>query len=195
MIAGLVPALTHIAVCPGGPASAPTIDTRVLDRIAEAGIGLTLTADVRQTVFGANLVLATSDSPEPVRYAELTRGTVLVNSTGADLPDDVVDRVDKVYADAPDLMDVNRDRNFVRRHFNATRTGSRPAPDLSTHPPGVVVGIGDVLSGAYRCRVGAEEIRLVELLSVNEPDLRLATDLCRTARVLGLGSSYRSDMN
>jgi len=198
MIARHVPAVSHIAVCPVGAERGSTVAPRVLDQIAEAGIGLTLNTDVRQTLFGANLVVATAQSPGPVRYAELAKGALLVNASGTDLPNDVVDRVDKVYADAPDLMARHRDRYFVRRHLSASAARGRlppPSAGLVAHPPGIVVGLGAVLSGAYRSRVGADEIRLVELLSAGEPDLRLAAELCRTARFLSLGASHGRDLN
>ncbi|TCO47427.1 hypothetical protein [Actinocrispum wychmicini] len=197
MIAKYVPAASHVAVCPVGGQRA-TIAPQVLDQIARAGIGLTLHTDVAQALLGANLVVTTSENTAPVRYADLTKGALLINTSGEDLPDDVVDRVDKVYADAPDLLADNDDRYFVRRHFEtlaARGQFSPPASTLIAHPPGVVVGLGEVLSGAYRSRVGADEIRLVEVLSAGEPDLRLAAELCRTARLLGLGASHGLDVN
>jgi ornithine cyclodeaminase/alanine dehydrogenase-like protein (mu-crystallin family) len=198
MIARYVPAVSHIAVCPVSAERSSTVNPRVLDQIAEAGIGLTLNSDVQQTLFGANLVVATAQSPGPVRFPELTKGALLVNASGADLPNDVVDRVDRIYADAPDLMADHRDRYFVRRHFHASAARGPLPPSSSglvAHPPGIVVGLGDVLSGVYRSRVGADEIRLVELLSAGEPDLGLAAELCRTARLLSLGASYGHDVN
>lgn len=185
VIAKYLPA-SHIAVCPMG---GPTIDPRVLERISAAGIGLTLHSEVKQTLFGATLVVVTSESPGPIRYPDLTKGALVVNASGADLPDDVVDRVDRIYADAPDLMPGCGDRYFTRRHFDASAGGGHPLGGLVAHPPGVVVGLGKVLSGSYSTRISADEIRLVELLSAGEPDLRLAADLCRTARLLGLGAN------
>lgn len=188
LIAQFVREVSHIAVFLG-PDRGRAIDPRVLDVVARAGIELTLTDDVGQAVLGATLVVTTSADLGRVRYPQLAAGALLVNASGSDLADDLVDRVGKVYTDAPDLLAGRPDRYFVRRHLAAA-----PARGPEDHPPGLAIGAGDVLRGAHRCRFGPEEIRLVELLSVGEPDLALAVGLYRAAYLLGLVSPAGRDL-
>jgi ornithine cyclodeaminase/alanine dehydrogenase-like protein (mu-crystallin family) len=190
VIARHVPDVSHIAICPTGDRNVSPVEPRVLDQIDLAGIGLSVNSAVDEAVFGANLVVATGTIPSRLELAHLTRGAVLVNATYRDLPDDLVDRVDRIYLDDAGLIDDHSDRYFVRAHLTVTDAGAdRPRPaaggHLRRHAP---LDLGQVLTGAHSGRAHVDDILLVELLSADVVDVSLACKLHHAARERGLGA-------
>lgn len=186
VIARHVPDVSHIAVCPA-PGGREAIEPRVLDQVDLAGIGLSVVPGMADAVFGANLVVVTDAGPWPLEYGQLPKGVVVVNATGADLPDQLVNDLDEIYVDDVDRLDDNAHRYFVRSHL-ACITGRRPLPrNGSRRRPRIAAPLGQVLTGAHPGRTSLDDMVLVELLSTDLLDAPLASRLHRAAVERGLG--------
>src|ERR1700741_997509 len=108
VIARHVPDISHVAVRLAEPAES-SLPVRLPELLELSGIRLSLASTVAETVFGANLVVASEDEERPqdlsgMRVSQLARGVVLINSTGRDLPDALVDQVDELYVDDLTLL-------------------------------------------------------------------------------------------
>lgn len=193
VIARHVPGISHLAVCPASPASPAGPDRlartdgwrqpvrpMVLDQLDLSGIGLSITSAVSDAVFGATLVVAAAAGLHRFRLGQLTRGAVVINAAGEDLPDELVDGVDQLYVDDAALLERNVHRSFVRRHLAGMAVGSR-------RPVTIEADLGQVLTGAHAGRTHIDDILLVELLGGNAMDVRLACSLHRAALANGLG--------
>jgi ornithine cyclodeaminase/alanine dehydrogenase-like protein (mu-crystallin family) len=169
-IARHLPSIRQIVVCPAGGAHACPIEQRALDEIDLADVRLVVTDDgatVAAATAAADLVvLACSAATWPAGVTPRT-GAVVVNAGNQDLPDKVIDGVDRLLVDDRRLVAETNIR-FARRGVDA---------DLS-----------EVLAGHESGRTSAEQIVLVELLSADLLDAALAKLLHRAAVERGLGS-------
>lgn len=185
VIARHVPDVSHIAVT--GDRGLP-VSTRVVDQLDHAGIGLAVTTHVDEAVFGANLVAVTGFDADAMRIDHLAKGAVLVNATGRDLPDGLVDGANQVYVDDLALLDSAAGRHFARAHA----AGEDPTSSVRRHDGahrdrGIEADLGTVLTGAHPGRTSLDHVLLVELLSATALDLALGGLVHRAALVLGLG--------
>lgn len=180
-----VPDVGHIAVCPVPGARAQPLASRVVDQVDLAGIGLTVTGPTREAVFGANLVVVTDAGAWPLGIGQLPRGAVVINATGRDLPDDLVNDVDQLFVDDTGLLDENRHRYFVRAHLNGPSAQARPG--VGRRRPRIEAPLGQVLKGGHPGRTRLDDTLLVELLSTQAMDAPLASELHRVALERGLG--------
>jgi ornithine cyclodeaminase/alanine dehydrogenase-like protein (mu-crystallin family) len=150
-----LPGISHVAVYPPGR---ETVATELVEELESAGIGVSIARSVRDAVFGANLVVVTDrDGAADLDSMHVSRGALLVNATGRDLPDAVVDRVDRIFIDDPGLL------------APAARNGlCRPAR-AAVHPSPLYRLTGDlrqVLTGQFAGRVSHDDVLLVELLTL-----------------------------
>jgi len=186
LIARCLSGLSHVAVWPDDEANA-AMQPRVLDQLDLAGIGLTVTATVADAVFGANLIVATLAEPGHLRVGHLAKGTLLINTGGEDLPDDLVDSVDQVYVDDSALIEDHSDRYFVRMHMAQPQAGPRPGRSPGQRHRRVTADLGQVLTGGHAGRTHADDLLLVEILGAKVLDVRLACTVHRAALEQGLG--------
>ncbi|MGH3760474.1 hypothetical protein [Actinophytocola sp.] len=189
VIARHVPDISHVAVRLAAPTPS-TVPVRLTEQLELSGIRLSLVSTVAETVFGANLVVTADDGSPPqdmygLRAGELARGTVIVNTTGRDLPDELVDQVDELYVDDLSLLAANEERYFVSAHRAATANGFG---DLGHPGPRIVADLGQLLSGRHHAREHVGDVVLVELLGARTPNVRLATRIQQAAQRAGLGS-------
>jgi ornithine cyclodeaminase/alanine dehydrogenase-like protein (mu-crystallin family) len=210
VMAHYLPMLSHIALGSGGQEPAVT---SVLDELERAGIGLSAAADPERAALGANLLIAVTPSPDPLRIGPLPLGALVVNATGQDLPPDVVACASRIYVDDLALLERNRHREFVARHLAGpdarpdarSDAGPDAGPDAGggpllghregwyRHPVAghgyqpVRADLGMVLAGAAPGRLD-DEILLVELLGAEAVDAALAGQIGRAAAEHDLGS-------
>lgn len=188
VVARQVPDISHIALC------ATTMGTRevapkLADQLQLSGIELSVAPTVEEAVFGANLVVATS---HPTRDQDLTdlrigllaRGTLLINATGHDLPDDLVDQVDQVYVDDLGLLDDHPGRHVVATHLAEPDAGS--AAMRRGAGPRIAGDLAQLLTGRHPGRRGSDVV-LVDLLGVHELNADLAYRIYEVATRTGLG--------
>lgn len=180
IIAQYVPDISHVAVYLATP-EAGALDAGVLDQLELSGIGLSTVTAPAAAVFGANLIVATGDLRHDdlrgLRASQLAAGAVLVNATGRDLPVALTKGVDQVYVDDLTWLEDCLDRYVVRAHLAGE--GKRP--------PRIRADVGQLLAGSRIGRVRAEDVALVELLSVDTPNRWLAGRLYHAALDCGLG--------
>jgi ornithine cyclodeaminase/alanine dehydrogenase-like protein (mu-crystallin family) len=141
-------------------------------------------------VFGANLVITASgevmrDGLDQVRPSHLVHGTVLVNTSGHDLPRAIVDRFDQVYVDDLALLAANSHRYVVARHLKAETALDRP--NTGQRSPRIAGDLGQLLTGAHPGREQADDVVLVELLRTNTLSVQLADKISEASRLRGLG--------
>lgn len=187
VVARHVPDVDHIAVCPG-PDGPPMIEPRVRDQVDLAGIGLSIVDEMADAVLGANLVIVTDPGPWSLTAGLLPKGAVVVNATGRDLPEDLVNEMDQIYVDDADGLDQHRHRYFVRAHLTGGidgAAGTRPAG--ARRRPDIAASLGSVLAGEHSGRTSLDDTLLVELLTIETLDTALACALQRCARKLGFG--------
>jgi ornithine cyclodeaminase/alanine dehydrogenase-like protein (mu-crystallin family) len=188
IIAQYVPDISHVAVYLATP-EAGALGAGVLDQLELSGIGLSTVAAPAAAVFGANLVVTTGDLRHEdlrgLRANQLAAGAVLVNATGRDLPVALTNGVDQVYVDDLTWLDECVDRYVVRAHLAGE--GGRWPDRERTGPLEIRADVGQLLAGSRAGRVRAEDVALVELLSVDTPNRWLAARLYRAALDCGLG--------
>ncbi|MGH3879871.1 MAG: hypothetical protein ACRDSK_22830 [Actinophytocola sp.] len=190
VIARHVPDISHVAVRrtePGGS----SLPVRLTELLELSGIRLSLASTVAETVFGANLVVASDDGEPPqdlsgMRVSQLARGVVLINSTGRDLPDALVDQVDELYVDDLTLLSGHTNRHFVAAHL--AKRADRPGVERAG--PRIDADLGLLLAGRH-VRAHADNTVLVELLGVSTLNVRLAYRIQQAAERAGLGSRVR----
>jgi ornithine cyclodeaminase/alanine dehydrogenase-like protein (mu-crystallin family) len=187
-IARHVPDISHIAVSPT-PTGRTRLQPRVIDQVDLAGIGLSVTRDVAEAVFGANLLIVADPNPWPLDTDLLPKGTVIINTTGVDLPDDLVNHVDEIYVDDLGLLSACPERYLVKAHL-AGPVHTRPRLGNGWYRrPHIEADLGQLLTGAHPGRGHLDDIVLFELLGATDLDPRIATQLHRSARERGLGTS------
>jgi ornithine cyclodeaminase/alanine dehydrogenase-like protein (mu-crystallin family) len=195
VIARNVPNLSHVAIYAGGATPGPTVDRGLREQLELAGIGLSITTSARRAASGANLVVLTDPDADHPYLGQLAPGTLVVNATGRDLPDELVTSVDQVYVDDLGLLDENQHRSVVRMH----RTGADAAGPLLNQREGwhrheagwrherrIEADLRQVLTGAHG-RKHIDDIILVELLGLDVPDITLASRIHQTAVKYRLG--------
>jgi hypothetical protein len=187
----------HVALSPP-VGRTDTVDIRVLELLDQAGINLVVTADRDDAVRGANLVIAAGPGHDQLSPGQLARGALLVNATGTDLPDDLVDGVDEIYVDDLGLLEENQHRHFVRVHMGS-RSPARPESRLEHdgwHRPTsawrslrhIEADLGQLLNGEHPGRTHQDNILLVELLGTRALDVALTCRLQQTALEHGFGN-------
>jgi ornithine cyclodeaminase/alanine dehydrogenase-like protein (mu-crystallin family) len=201
MLARHVPGVGEISVSSGNGRELEPFGPRVLELVHRAGITLSVDVTVDEAVHGANLLITTGPGHEDLANTHPPRGSLLVNVTGVDLPDDVVDRVDQIYVDDFGLLERNRHRRFVDVHLRK-RTYGRLAPlrqpegwhhqrDTWHHLRCVEADLGQLVSGRHPGRTHLDDLLLFEVLGVQELDVALAARIHRIAREHGLGDWIR----
>jgi ornithine cyclodeaminase/alanine dehydrogenase-like protein (mu-crystallin family) len=172
-LARYLPDISHVAVCAAPDQPSVLIEPRLLDRLDLSGIGLTVTADVREAVLGANLIVVPAGGRDARSVGRPTAGALLVNGSGRDLASDIVDRVDKIYIDDPTLLGRNAHRYFV--------LAQRPGWSRHRGNQVRVADLRQLLATGVRGRRNADDILLAELLSAHRLDARLAWEVHRAA--------------
>jgi len=188
LIARNLTGLSHVAVCPESDEVNLPMEPRVIDQLDLAGVGWLMTTAVSEAVFGATLIIATIGRARWLEIGQLPKGAVLINTTGEDLPDDLVDAVDQIYVDDSSLISRNAHRYFARMHMAGN--GECPPPPgriVGRRPPRVAADLAQVLTGAHPGRTHLDHILLVELLGARVLDARLASKLHGAALERGLG--------
>lgn len=188
LIARNLSGLSHVAVCPESDEVNIPMQPRVIDQLDLAGVGWLMTTAVSEAVFGATLIIATIGRARWLEIGQLPKGAVLINTTGEDLPDELVDAVDQIYVDDATLIARNPHRYFARMHLAGT--ADHPPPPgriVSRRPPRVAADFAQVLTGAHPGRTHLDHILLVELLGARVLDARLACKLHGAALERGLG--------
>jgi ornithine cyclodeaminase/alanine dehydrogenase-like protein (mu-crystallin family) len=196
VLARHVPDIVHVAVritdktdCDMNCVDA--LEPRLIDQLDLAGIGLSVVTELADSLFGANLVVAASEEAltEGVEHAsvrDLVRGTLLVNSSGHDLPPALLDHVDQVYVDDFALLPEHADRYLVARHLANTTAGAGRTGN-GIHPPVIAADLGLLLTGARPGREQQDDIVMVDLLSAHAPDVHLVNTIAESALRSGLG--------
>lgn len=192
--------ISHLAVHRGGGAVAP-YDNDLLDEFELAGTGLSTTPDARRAAGGANL-LVLAERADELRLGAPRRGLLLVNASGLDLPDAVLDAVDQAYVDDARLLADNDHRAVVRAHLSGpTADPIRQAEGWHRHQQHwrtlrrIDADLRQVLAGTHPGRSHTDDVLLVELLGTAAVGPRLASTLCRAALELGLGTRVRQDLS
>lgn len=191
VIARHVPDISHVALC-GTRGNPPgRLDAKLTDQLELSGIGLSVMDTAAEALFGANLVIAADasllrDEPANLQVTQLVRGAVLVNSTGEDLPAELVGRVDQIYVDDLGLLEAGRDRSVVAAHL--ARSDERADGRGEQEGPRIVADLGRLLAGAHAGRQRIDDILLVELLGSDVPNAQLAYKIVRAAQKIGLGT-------
>jgi ornithine cyclodeaminase/alanine dehydrogenase-like protein (mu-crystallin family) len=193
VIARALPNLSHVAVCATSAEPAHPIAPSVLAQLDRAGIGLSITADLRQAAFGANLLVIARHGRDRLDLGPLSPGALLINAAGRDLPDELLDGVDQLYVDDLGLLEEHKHRNFVRLHLDGPepvlqqREGLHRHQAVWRHHRRIEADLWRLLTGAHPGRSHVDDVLLVELLSENTVDAALACRLHQTAVELGLG--------
>lgn len=188
VLARHVPDIVHVAVRLTDDRPAHRLEPRLVDQLDFAGIGLSVVANLADSLFGANLVVAVSEgalTEDPGRPAagHLVRGTLLVNASGHDLPTALVDRADQIYVDDLALLPEHTDRYVVAKHL----AGAEQEPGGQSRPHPITADLGLLLSGARPGREHQDDIVVVELLSAGAPNTELAKKIVEVALQCGLG--------
>ncbi|WP_371496280.1 hypothetical protein OG871_10635 [Kitasatospora sp. NBC_00374] len=171
-----LPGLTHVALHDRDPARTARLWWRLARALRERGVGLTFAADVRETLLGADLVLLTGEAEQP-RPDWTAPGAVLVNATGADLPEEMYVFADHLVVDDWRFLGPAEDgRRLFTRRSEACR-----ALELTGGRRPVESRLGAVIAdGTARWR-DADESVLVELLGTGAYDATFLTRLCHAA--------------
>lgn len=192
VLARHVPDIVHVAVRVTDDTDGDgTLEPRLIDQLDLAGIGLSVVTELADSLFGANLVVtaseeALSDGVEHASVRDLVRGTLLVNSSGHDLPPGLLDHVDQIYVDDLALLPKHADRYLVAQHLNHTAAGVARNGN-AFHPPTISADLGQLLTGASTGREQQDDVVVVELLSAQCPDTHLAGTIAESALRNGLG--------
>lgn len=186
VVARHVPDISHVALCLEPADGTELVEPRLVDQLELSGIGLSVMPTLADTVFGANLVIATSQGGarqdlSGLRPGQLARGTVLVNATGKDLPTGLVDQVGQVYVDDLGLIEAHRERHVVANHLAAAPVTGVPAP------PRITADLPQLLTTRQGGHPRGDDIVLVELLGAHELNAELAYRICEGAVRSGLG--------
>ena len=192
--------ISHLAVHRAADAGAP-YDADLLDEFELAGTGLSTTPDARRAASGATL-LVLAERADELRLGWPHRGLLLVNASGQDLPDAVLDAVDQAYVDDMRLLAENGHRAVVRGHLSGpTADPIRQAEGWHRHQQHwrtlrrIDADLRQVLAGTHPGRSHADDVLLVELLGTAAVGPRLAATLCRAALELGLGTRVPQDLS
>ena len=186
VIARYVPDISHVALCL--PGEAPAVEPKLVDELELSGIGLSVVPTLAEAVFGANLVIVTdhgadSHGLDSLRLGQLAHGAVLVNATGNDLPDHLVEPVDQVFVDDFRLLQDHADRAVVAAHL------SSPTGGVSRR---ITADLGQLLTRRHAGRLHNDDVVLVELLGVDDLNAELAHRICTGAASTGLGERIAS---
>ncbi len=195
VLARYVPDIVHVAAritdkdCGDAPGGVP-LEPWLVEQLDLAGIGVSVATSLADALFGANLVVAASEDAltegvEQATVHDLVRGTLLVNTSGHDLPTTLLDHVDQVYVDDLTLLPRHTDRYVVARHLATTADTDRAGDD--PRPPTIAADLGLLLAGTCAGRVRQDDVVVVELLSTRDPDIHLATTIAEAAVRCDLG--------
>jgi ornithine cyclodeaminase/alanine dehydrogenase-like protein (mu-crystallin family) len=199
VLARHLPGVGHVCLTSANDQAPPQLDERVLDLLGRAGIELSVVDTLDEAALGANLLITTGPGHDNLTHRHLTRGALLVNATGRDLPTDVINHVDQIYVDDIALLEHNKHRHFVTVHLAENENDDKSIHLLRTegwHHPGatwyqlhrVETDIRQVISGHHPGRTHLDDVLLFELLGIRELDFALALRIHKTARQQGLGT-------
>lgn len=188
LIARYIPHVAHASVHPSGVGLGRSVERRMRGELARSGTTLSVHAGPPPAALGANLLVITELGWGRLDLGRLRPGTVIVNATRRDLPDEVLIEVHRLYVDDLGLLEHNQHRAFVRLH-QAVPDG-RPEPDRRRtaswrHERRIDTDLGQVLTGAHG-RTDTDEVVLVELLDGGSLDVWLAGRVHRAVLALGL---------
>lgn len=181
MVSGL-PGVSRVAVHPVGDAGPVPLD--LVRPLADARVGWAIAPVLADALFGATLVVGTVEAGWGPTD-RLPPGSTLVNTTGSDLPDALVDSVDRVFVDDTALIGAHRHRRFARMHLLGPR--ARPPVPGGPRPHRVAADFAQLIAGDRRGRAHADDVLLVELLGTARLDVGLANALYQAAVNQGLG--------
>ncbi|MFE2752773.1 hypothetical protein ACFXGA_12325 [Actinosynnema sp. NPDC059335] len=193
LIARYLPHVAHASVHPSGVELDRSVERRMRGELARAGTTLSVHAGPPPAALGANLLVVTEPGWGRLDLGRLRPGTVIVNATRRDLPDEVLIEVHRLYVDDLGLLEHNQHRAFVRLHQEVPDGG--PGPDGRRaaswrHERRIDTDLGQVLIGAHG-GTDADEVVLVELLEGGSLDVRLAGRVHRAVLALGLDAVAR----
>jgi ornithine cyclodeaminase/alanine dehydrogenase-like protein (mu-crystallin family) len=180
--------LSHVAICPTGRDLDRPVARTVTDALDRAGIGWSVRSAVAESVFGATLVIATAVTRGWLGVGRLPTSATVINMTGRDLPDSLVDGVDHVFVDDLALVADNAHRYFARVHLHIADGPRSPAErPVGWRTRRVRADLGQLLRGTGPGRTHTDDVLLVELLGTARLDAGLAGTLYRAAREHGIG--------
>lgn len=187
LVARYVPGLSHVAVWPAGDPLRPAIRPKVLDQLDLAGVGSLVTTTVAEAVFGATLIITTSAGQ--LRPGQLSKGSVLINASRVDLPDELVDSMDQLYVDELRLVGEHPHRHFAQAYLASAGGTSAPPGQVRVRRDRLVeADLGQLLAMTHQGRGHLDHVVLVELLGGHTPDPMLACALYRAALQHGIGA-------
>ncbi|HLX19222.1 MAG TPA: hypothetical protein VKR23_03630 [Gaiellaceae bacterium] len=145
---------------------------RAWSEIRTAGRG-----EYEDAVRGADVVAATTHSPDPVVYAEWLAPGAHVSSVGYNAPGSELDPA--IVAGAGVICVESRDSSF------APPPGG--APELKGIDPASVVELGELVAGTRSGRTNGEEVTLYKSVGVAVQDLAAAALVLAAAKERGVG--------
>ncbi len=150
-------------------------DRAKAERLA-AELGVTAAASFEEAVRGADVVAATTHSPEPVVLAEWVAPGTHVGSVGYNSPGS---ELDPLLVRAATVVVESRD--------SALAPPPAGAPELAGLDPAAVAELGEIVAGARPGRTAPEEITLYKSVGVAVQDLAAAALVLEAARERGVG--------
>lgn len=195
VLARYVPNVSHVSVYPAASVDAARSScSDVVDVVRRAGIGMSGAPDARTAALGANLVVVTELGLERLDLGPPRPGVLVVNAARRDLPDGLLDQVDRVYVDDFELVEHNQQRAFARLHLADQRPPVSMSQQEGWHRPRspwrdqrrISAELGRVFAG-LEDRPGTDDVSLVELLGGGSPDVWLTSHIHRAATELGIG--------
>ena len=160
----------------------------MIDELDLSGISLYITARADEAAFGANFVVIASEDAAGLRLGHLAKGAVVVNSSGADLPDTVTAAATKIYVDSMHLIEDNPHRRLVQIHTAHYTRGAAGHRAKHRFPP-ITGDLSGLLNGNHAARTEPGAIVLVEMLSAAALSCSLGHQLTQAAQWLGLGTA------
>lgn len=151
---------------------------------AELGLPVEAVASARDAVRGADLVVTTTNSREPVLRGEWLEPGMHVCAVGASTP---MERELDVEAVARSSLFADRRESVENEsadYLEAVRAGS-------IGPGHVRAELAELVSGAHPGRVAADEITLFKSLGLAVEDLAAARCACEAAVAVGVGTWAR----
>jgi ornithine cyclodeaminase/alanine dehydrogenase-like protein (mu-crystallin family) len=187
-----LPNVSHVTLAPVGAGAAAPLENGVRDRLARAGIALSVSDEPRRAAVGVNLVVVAETGGYRTDLGRPRPGMLVINAAGRDLPAEFMAGVDRLYVDDLGLLEHNQQRGFVRSHLagvgepaNQQRQGWHHRARWREQRQ-IESDLGLLLTRGRR-RTDIDDVVLVELLGGGPLDGWLAGHLYEAAIMLGLG--------
>jgi alanine dehydrogenase len=146
------------------------------DRLAE-DIGASVAASWQEALDGADVVAATTHSPEPIVRREWLAGGVHVNSVGAN----------PAGRGEVDAATIAASLVAVESRESTLAEPPAGAPEFRDAKPAEVVELGELVAGTARRRVSSEQITLYKSVGVAVQDAAAAALVLAAARERSVG--------